>query len=169
MSSFELVVILGLLVLGVGLLYTVVAPKRTLTPKTAAARPAKALEPAPPPDVQDLLRRADQHIGEGALDRASLLLSQATALEPDRPGLFFVQSRLLHAQGDPVKAVKTLEKACAARPEVTSWHCVRGHLLLELERPDLAAEAFRQALDLDPDDADGQAGLEEALRRGGGA
>ncbi|MCB9797647.1 MAG: tetratricopeptide repeat protein [Alphaproteobacteria bacterium] len=160
--SFETVAIIALGLLALGLATLVVAPTRRL-PSSSKGADTPPPEPARgPPDVVELLREADQMIKEGELDRASLLLSQATAVEPERPGLLFVQGRLEHARGEPERAVRLLERACDARPDVAPWHVVRGHVLLTLQRPELASEAFGQALEVDPESADAQAGLAEA-------
>ena len=133
-------------------------------PEAAKAFKRVAKPSGPPPKVEDLLRTADGCIREGDLDRASLLLAQASSIEPDRPGLLFVRSRLLHAQGELTQAIKVLEQACRGRPDVAAWHGVRGSLLLELKRPDLAVQAFEQVVELSPDDPNAQEALAEARR-----
>lgn len=133
-------------------------------PEAAKAFKRVAKPSGPPPKVEDLLREADGCIREGELDRASLLLAQASSIEPNRPGLLYVRSRLLHAQGELTQAIKVLEEACRGRPNVAAWHGVRGSLLLELERPELAVQAFEQVLELSPDDPDAQEALTAARR-----
>ncbi|MCB9742266.1 MAG: hypothetical protein H6741_18875 [Alphaproteobacteria bacterium] len=161
LSAFDAAVVLVLALVALALLRVIVVPKTRLASTSRPSAPPPEA-PAPPPDVPTLLREADRLIGEGELLAASVKVSQATALEPERPGLLFVRGRLEHARGEPELAIKLFERACQARPEVAPWHVARGHLLMELARPDLAAEAFSQALDCDPERADAVAGLAAA-------
>ncbi len=118
--------------------------------------------PAPPPDVTELLRRADEAVSQGDTDSASLLLAQAAALEPGRPGLFFVRSRLVYALGDQQEALRLLHAACQARPEVAAWHGVAGSILMEVGQFEKAAVAFEMVLKLEPENEHARGALKAA-------
>jgi Flp pilus assembly protein TadD len=160
--DYQVVFAAGIIAFGLGVgMFMRIKPTRTTDSDEVPLAPAKPS--GPPPDIAALLREADGLIGEGDTDRASVLLAQAASIDSERPGLAYVRSRLLHAQGDTQQAVKMLEKACKGQPDVAAWHGVRGSLLLELERPDLAYLAFQQVLELEPDNEDAQQGVKVSL------
>lgn len=69
------------------------------------------------------------------------------------------------AQGRPRKALEELERAVAGEPEVAEWRYRQGSALLEVRRPEEAAEALRSAVGIDEEHAYGgaQLRLAEAL------
>src|ERR1700744_4511976 len=66
---------------------------------------------------------------------------------PPSPGL------ALQRQGRLDEALQVFEKAVQLKPDVSSWKDL-GNVLFELQRAELALRAYRQVLDLDPNDWD---------------
>ncbi len=62
-----------------------------------------------------------------------------------------------------VEALAELEVALSINPNNATWHAQRGFLLDELDKPAEAIKAYRQSLDLDPDDRDVMLALGTAL------
>jgi len=52
------------------------------------------------------------------------------------------------------EALTELEAALAINPNNATWHAQRGYILEELDRTEDAVEAYRQALELEPEDCD---------------
>ena len=147
----------GLVAIAIWMRPKVVEREGTEAPALPAPKASKA-----PPEVQDLLRRADEAVTRGDTDAASLLLAQAAAIDPGRPGLFYVRSRLVHALGDHHEALRLLHAACQARPEVAAWHGVAGSILMEVGEWEKAIAAFELVLQLEPENDNARGALAAA-------
>jgi tetratricopeptide (TPR) repeat protein len=79
-------------------------------------------------------------------------LSAAAMMEPDSPVHLFDQANALSATGQFDKAEAVFRRCIALAPDVASAHTGLGIVLAETRRLAAAAEEFRSALRLQPDD-----------------
>lgn len=91
----------------------------------------------------------DRMVGDGQLDEAAVEVSRAIARFGRDPDLVGLEER--------VEALRVQRRHAAAREALT-----RGQRMLTDGEPEAAAEAFRAALELVPDDVVGREGLREA-------
>jgi hypothetical protein len=75
--------------------------------------------------------------------------------------------RILRAQGRQQEATEVLRAAAVAAPRDAAVRRELGHLFLDLGRAPQAAQQFRTAVDLDPEEPLGWVGLYQSLQRSG--
>ncbi len=127
---------------------------------------------------RDLISREPSHwmalnnLGLVLLDRdqptaALSPLRRAHRLKPDDPGVTHNLGRALSAKGQHERALRFYDKALVLWGEddlaAVRLHFDRGNALFALERFELAAKAYRRALELDPGYAPAQLNLGAAL------
>jgi tetratricopeptide (TPR) repeat protein len=77
-----------------------------------------------------------------------------------------VEAEALLAEGKHERALALIDEAIAAEPNQARFHYVRGNALSYLDRDQEAEAAYRQAIELDPDDALPHAALGNLLAFG---
>lgn len=83
-------------------------------------------------------------------DEAEAALHSALEADPGHPYANFHVARLKHARGDLAGAASLLETTLRQKPDFIDAWCLRGEVLLKLERLDDAEKMLRRALVLDP-------------------
>jgi tetratricopeptide (TPR) repeat protein len=117
----------------------------------AEAAATRAIELAPL-STQALLLRAEVHHRAG--DRAAALadLDRGLGLEPDSPSLLALRAALRLDAGQPAAALGDLEVAFRLGGSDAA-HATRARVLVALNRPEEALEAWNLALRADPEDS----------------
>lgn len=100
----------------------------------------------------------------GRLDEAERALQRAFEVAPGRPDLHEERAAVALARNDLVTAEAALKQALRIDEGRTSAHITLGQLYAErLDQPEAAAEQLRAAARLEPDNANAQRWLGEAL------
>jgi tetratricopeptide (TPR) repeat protein len=88
------------------------------------------------------------------LGRAREALDDARTLARDGDDVdaMLMLARAEHAAGDPMAALSVIWGARRRAPQRADLLRLRGEIALDLAKPNMAREAFTQALELDPDD-----------------
>ena len=115
-------------------------------------------------EAQALVQRAIAASQAGRLGSAARLCRAALEKDARADGALHLLGTLAFRRRDHRSALAFFEAAERIRP-VANHVWARGAALEGLNRLDEAAEAYRCAIAFNPDDADGQASLEIALRR----
>jgi tetratricopeptide (TPR) repeat protein len=76
-------------------------------------------------------------------------------------------ARILRTQGRQQEAAQVLQAAARTAPRDAAVRRELGHLFLDLDRAPQAAQQFRMALELEPEEPLGWVGVYESLRRAG--
>lgn len=103
-----------------------------------------------PEDSQLKIEHATLCTQMGALDRAVPGLELALQANPGDPQVELNLAKAYAASGQPAKAVPLLKKAVEAQPS-GNLYSVLGEALTQLGQGEPALEAYRKAVELDPD------------------
>ncbi len=122
-----------------------------------------------PNDVATMSTLASVYRELGRLDEAEALITQAIALEPQRPGLYCVQAEVEFARRDFADVHRSLERALAIDARLARAHELKGRALFLEGRPREAIEAMEQAARLDPTASETRLALADMYRRTGRA
>jgi tetratricopeptide (TPR) repeat protein len=87
------------------------------------------------------------------LEQAHFAARRAVSLAPWADGPQTVLGIVLYRQGDWDEAERTLQAAVHANPENIAALCLLGRVLESSAGPQLALQSYRQALQIDPQDA----------------
>ena len=93
----------------------------------------------------------------GRVFDAEAAFREAMEIQPADAALLADLATTLLGQKRHVEAHGLAVEACALRPEVAAFHCLRGVLADALERPSEAGEAYALARALAPEDAESHA------------
>jgi tetratricopeptide (TPR) repeat protein len=88
---------------------------------------------------------------QGNLDRAIEHYDRAITLAADDARAYVSRGYAFSRKGDLAQALRDCERAVALAPELGLAHVSRGDVLAALGHADAAAEAYRDALDLEPE------------------
>lgn len=106
---------------------------------------------ANPDDLAARLDLAQRYLDAGDGRRAVDQYLAALRLDPDNPEALSKLGWLLAVSGRPEEGLETVDRAVASDPGYAEARYFRGLILLEaLDRPDEAAEAFREYLETAP-------------------
>lgn len=86
----------------------------------------------------------------GRLDESERLYATLQKANPDDVNVLHYLGVLTHQQGRPTEALKLIERSLAADDTVAAWHNNYGNVLLDTDRFDEAAAAYRRCIELDP-------------------
>ncbi len=86
----------------------------------------------------------------GKVEEALQRLKDSTDQDPGDPTAWFEYGETLRQAGRAEAAVKALDHAVAAAPEMAEAWTSRGHALVTLEKPGEAATCYEKALNLQP-------------------
>jgi Flp pilus assembly protein TadD len=78
-------------------------------------------------------------------------LDRAIGLDADDARAYVSRGRVFSRKGDLPQALRDCERAVALAPDLALAHASRGDVLAALGQADAAAEAYRDALDLEPE------------------
>jgi tetratricopeptide (TPR) repeat protein len=114
---------------------------------------AKSAGPATAVIARMLAEGVDRH-RRGLLDEAAALYRRVLEASPEQAVALHLLGRIAEARGDPAEALALIDRAIAANGRVSAYHASRGAVLLSLGRAEDAAATLRQALSLDPNNAE---------------
>lgn len=106
------------------------------------------------PSVDFLRLRGRALRAAGRVFDAEASFREALALQPGDPGLLADLATTLLGQKRLKDALPYAREACALRPDVAAYHCLRGVVAESLGYEDEAEQALRAARDLAPTDAE---------------
>lgn len=130
---------------------------------------ARAKELAPPGALLPALGYAQVLLVRGDLDKAEQAIDAIVQEHPDIAGAYALQAQLLGRRNNRTEALRIAEQALG-RFRNDPWLIItRIQLLIELEEFDVALDALRQALTLEPGDPDLLRLMAECVRRAGGS
>ncbi len=107
--------------------------------------------------VEELMSAAQTAFLADQSDLALEKLGQVIQIAPDYSGAHLLLGRIYERRGNLPAAVNALKAAVFWNPKLTAAHVLLGRILLAQGDRGRAAAHARQALDLNPDDADAQA------------
>lgn len=102
-------------------------------------------------------------------DMARQVAEQGLALDPTQSGWANIVARLQFEQGDTAGAVQTLERFAVHAPHDADYQGLFAYLLQKQQRPAEAAERFRAALQVRPNEGRWWFGLGLSLEQAGNA
>lgn len=101
------------------------------------------------------------------LDEAQHLLADLPAAAHELPLIKIFNAQVAFARKDYSRAFALFEQAAAEAPMLAETHVYLGQIHMRQNRAAMAEEAFRKAIERDPDSAEGHGGLGAALRSQG--
>lgn len=104
--------------------------------------------------LQATLSQAVSHFQAGRLDQAEALCRRALDVAPDQPEALNLLGVILSERGNPLLALKALDRSIALDPRRPAFHGNRGEILRRWGLPEEAIESCRRALELEPRAAD---------------
>lgn len=104
--------------------------------------------------LQATLSQAVGHFQAGRLDQAEALCRRALDVVPDQPEALNLLGVILSERGNPLLALKALDRSIALDPSRPAFHGNRGEILRRWGLPEEAIESCRRALELEPRAAD---------------
>ena len=102
--------------------------------------------------------------GAGELEAAAYAFGRSLEIEPNRDSALVAMSHVLAGLQRWHDAVEVAHAAIALRPSDIDLHFHLGNLLMQIDTPNEAADAYRQAIALGRTGEDGERQLAEALR-----
>ncbi len=101
---------------------------------------------------------------QNRLDDALRNYNDALAIRPGWSDALLERGLVFARMGRPAEALNDLRAVAAQRPDDPKVWTVMGYVLLDAKRPDIAADVFARALQLDPTNPRARAGLDTARR-----
>ncbi|MEM0913748.1 MAG: tetratricopeptide repeat protein [Planctomycetota bacterium] len=95
---------------------------------------------------------ARQALESGDLDRADAVLIEAASIDPDNPRLFVMAGRVQFERGKLERAYHLFDQAIEFDPEYAEAYYYQGIVLERWSRFSQAADAYRKAYEIAPDD-----------------
>jgi radical SAM protein with 4Fe4S-binding SPASM domain len=109
--------------------------------------------------INELVLLADQAVKEGDWEQGYELLTKASLLEPDNPGIITGMGTCLLHKGNPLKALSLFRKVSILSPESPEAFNNLGVTYQFINAPFDAEEAFTQAISLDQTNLQAQKNL----------
>ncbi len=117
--------------------------------------------------ARDLATYALALASQGRISEAEGHLLEARQLLPCDPAIAFDLARVILSSGRSVDALALVDFSLATTPNAARLLLLRAQILLSTEQPVLAAHAFQQAIDADPENGQAELGLAIALGQSG--
>jgi tetratricopeptide (TPR) repeat protein len=135
---------------------------QSVSPSPPAA-PAPAQVKAPPPSLEALIRRADEHAARGRYREAVATFDEAIRRSPNDPELFSRQGKAYLRLGNKPAAIAAFSRAVGLSPKGPLYRHQRGWAYLDNHEFAKAAQELTEAIRLDPADASAHCNLGFAL------
>lgn len=117
-----------------------------------------------PEDSDQYALLANLHLRESRWREALRAAEQGLQFDPEHVGCTNLRAIALVKLGRKAEAGRTIDTALAKNPDNALTHANQGWTLLEQSQPKQAAEHFREALRLDPQNDWARRGIIEALK-----
>ncbi|RMG69350.1 MAG: hypothetical protein D6710_09000 [Nitrospirae bacterium] len=112
-------------------------------------------------EVERVIVEVEQRLGNENFGEAAELLREAVRRWPENPELHALYGETLLNMGFAKNAYREYKRAIEISPDVSQYHSGLGYSLLNIyiERAQQAIDAFKKALEIDPENVDALEGL----------
>ena len=118
-----------------------------------------------PPDAEVLTLAARAWMALGAAEQALAAVERVLQNTPDNGEAWFVRGLVLHRSGRDEQARQALQRSLQTNPLAEQTHGLLGDVLMALDQPEAAVEAYGKAQNLDPDNPTQRLQLAVAYKR----